>query len=73
MPILASRPTPMPLSLRFATAHHCLLGISGSARGVGTVDNRLDVVNEVYDTPIFVCRGLRSEWPETWGRMRFFS
>ena len=32
-------------------------------RPSGAVDNRLDVVNEMYDTPIFVCRGLRSAGP----------
>lgn len=40
---------------------------------VGKVDNHLDVANEVYDTPIGVCRGLRQPWSVTWDEMRFFA
>jgi 4-amino-4-deoxy-L-arabinose transferase-like glycosyltransferase len=32
---------------------------------VATVDNGLDVDNEVQGTPILVCRGLRAGWAET--------
>lgn len=38
-----------------------------------TVDNSRDIVNEVYGTPIFVCRGLRQPWSVTWEKMRFFA
>lgn len=40
---------------------------------VASVDNKLNVQNEVYDTSIFVCRGLRRPWSETWDEMRFFA
>jgi 4-amino-4-deoxy-L-arabinose transferase-like glycosyltransferase len=42
-------------------------------RVVAHADNHLDVHNEVYGTPIAVCRGLRHPWSVTWDRMRFFS
>lgn len=40
---------------------------------VGAATNDLEVPNEVYGTPLFVCRGLRQPWSATWERMRFFS
>ena len=42
-------------------------------REVGRVRNDREVVNEVFDTPIYVCRGLRQPWAQTWDKMRFFS
>jgi len=39
----------------------------------GTVDNRLDIDNEVGGAPILVCRGLRGHWPDVWKRLRFLS
>lgn len=44
-----------------------------SCEVVGRVDNSLDVANEVYDTPIGVCRGLRQPWSVTWDEIRFFA
>jgi hypothetical protein len=40
---------------------------------VGTVDNGLDVDNEVQGRPILVCRGLRGTWPDVWAELRFLS
>lgn len=40
---------------------------------VGTVDNGLDVDNEVQGAPIVVCRGLRGTWAEVWPQVRFLS
>jgi 4-amino-4-deoxy-L-arabinose transferase-like glycosyltransferase len=42
-------------------------------RQVATVDNGLDVDNEVQGAPILVCRGLRGDWRDVWKRMRFLS
>ena len=36
-----------------------------SCEQVATVDNGLDIANEVQGTPIVVCRGLRGTWPTT--------
>jgi len=40
---------------------------------VDTVDNGLDVDNEVQGTPIVVCRGLRGTWSEIWPQLRHLS
>jgi hypothetical protein len=40
---------------------------------VATVDNGLDVDNEVQGQPIVVCRGLRGTWDEIWPQLRFLS
>lgn len=40
---------------------------------VATVDNGLDVSNEVQGTPILVCRGLRGKWSDAWEELRFLS
>ena len=40
---------------------------------VATVDNGLDVDNEVQGTPILVCRGLVGTWPDVWEQLRFLS
>jgi 4-amino-4-deoxy-L-arabinose transferase-like glycosyltransferase len=40
---------------------------------VGTVDNGLDIANEVQGAPIVVCRGLRGSWREVWLQLRFLS
>jgi 4-amino-4-deoxy-L-arabinose transferase-like glycosyltransferase len=40
---------------------------------VATVDNGLDVSNEVQGTPIVLCRGLRGTWPDAWDELRFLS
>ncbi len=37
---------------------------------VGTVDNGLDLDNEVQGAPIAVCRGLRGTWAEVWPEVR---
>jgi 4-amino-4-deoxy-L-arabinose transferase-like glycosyltransferase len=42
-------------------------------REAGRVRNDREVANEVFDTPIYVCRGLRQPWAQTWDKMRFFS
>jgi 4-amino-4-deoxy-L-arabinose transferase-like glycosyltransferase len=42
-------------------------------RQVATVDNGLDIDNEVQGEPIVVCRGLRTAWPQTWEQLRFLS
>jgi MFS family permease len=44
-----------------------------SCRQVATVDNGLDIDNEVQGAPIVVCRGLRTTWAQTWPEMRFLS
>jgi 4-amino-4-deoxy-L-arabinose transferase-like glycosyltransferase len=44
-----------------------------SCAQVATVDNGLDVDNEVQGVPIVVCRGLRTTWSQTWREMRFLS
>lgn len=38
---------------------------------VATVDNGLDVDNEVQVAPILVCRGLQRPWAEVWEELRF--
>ena len=40
---------------------------------VATVDNGLDVDNEVQGEPILVCRGLHGTWAEAWDELRFLS
>lgn len=40
---------------------------------VATVDNGLDIDNEVQGQPIVVCRGLRTTWPDTWAEIRHLS
>ena len=40
---------------------------------VATVDNGLDIDNEVQGQPILVCRGLRGTWEATWEGLRFLS
>ena len=40
---------------------------------MATVDNRLDVSNEVQGTPILVCRGLVGTWSDVWEELRFLS
>lgn len=40
---------------------------------VDTVDNGLDIDNEVQGTAIWVCRGLRATWAQTWDRLRRLS
>lgn len=40
---------------------------------VARVTNTRKIANEIYDTPIHVCRGLRNPWSQTWDEMRFFS
>jgi hypothetical protein len=42
-------------------------------RQVATVDNGLDIDNEVQGEPILVCRGLHGHWPDLWKRLRFLS
>jgi hypothetical protein len=42
-------------------------------RQVATVDNGLDIDNEVQGEPILVCRGLHGHWPDIWKRLRFLS
>ena len=38
---------------------------------VATVDNGVDVPNEVQGQPIVVCRGLRGTWHDVWPEMKF--
>jgi 4-amino-4-deoxy-L-arabinose transferase-like glycosyltransferase len=40
---------------------------------VATVDNGVDVQNEVQGTPILVCRGLKGTWRDLWPRLRKLS
>ena len=40
---------------------------------VDTVDNGVGIDNEVQGTPIVMCRGLRTTWPETWDRLHRLS
>lgn len=40
---------------------------------VATVDNGLNIDNEVQGQPILVCRGLRGTWGEVWETLRFLS
>lgn len=40
---------------------------------VATVDNGLDIDNEVQGAPIVVCRGLTVGWDELWEELRFLS
>ena len=40
---------------------------------VGTVDNRLDIDNEVQGQPIVVCRGLHGTWNDVWPQLRHLS
>ncbi len=44
-----------------------------SCEQVATVDNGLDITNEVQGVPIVVCRGLRGTWPAVWEDLRFLS
>jgi len=44
-----------------------------SCEQVATIDNGLDVDNEVQGEPIAVCRGLRGHWTEVWPEMKFLS
>ena len=61
-PVLALRYEPEDLSSYFR-----------SCRVVTRFDNAHDIDNEVRDTPLVHCRGLRGTWAEVWERLRRYS
>ena len=69
----ADRPTPTPPWSPSATTVATLEQWFARCKQVATVDNGLDIDNEVQGQPIVVCRGLRTTWPETWAQLRFLS
>lgn len=59
------------VAVRFDRSH--LARYFDRCEEVATVDNGLDVSNEVQGTPILVCRDLRGRWSEIWEELRFLS
>lgn len=59
------------VAVRFAPEH--LEPHFSSCEHAATIDNGIDLANEVQGAPVNVCRGLHGSWTDLWEQLRFLS